>query len=113
MRRRWSGAAALVAVGLALAVSAPAAAGQGAAPPRTPDGQPDLQGVWNFSTITPLERPEEQADKAFLTAEEAAEIEQETAPGGSTRRRLRAVPAATTSSGSIRGPRWSATAGHR
>ena len=26
-------------------------------PPRTSDGRPDLQGVWNFSTITPMERP--------------------------------------------------------
>jgi hypothetical protein len=25
--------------------------------PRTPDGHPDLQGVWNFATATPLERP--------------------------------------------------------
>lgn len=38
---------------------------------RMPDGQPDLQGVWRFSTITPLERPAEFADKPFLTAEEA------------------------------------------
>ena len=36
-----------------------------------PDGQPDLQGVWRFSTITPLERPAEFADKPFLTAEES------------------------------------------
>jgi hypothetical protein len=38
---------------------------------RTRDGQPDLQGVWRFSTITPIERPAEFADKPFLTAQEA------------------------------------------
>ena len=46
--------------------------------PRTPDGQPDLQGVWDYRTITPLQRPEELGDKVFLTDEEAAELEQET-----------------------------------
>ena len=25
--------------------------------PRTPDGQPDLQGIWSNATTTPLERP--------------------------------------------------------
>ena len=35
-------------------------------------GDPDLQGVWDFGTMTPLQRPEDQADKAFLTEEEAA-----------------------------------------
>ena len=39
-------------------------------PPRLPDGNPDLQGVWDFRTLTPLERPEELADKAILGAEE-------------------------------------------
>ena len=48
------------------------------AAPRTPWGHPDLQGVWNNSTLTPLQRPEELGDKAFLTEEEAAGIEQET-----------------------------------
>ena len=43
--------------------------------PRTGWGQPDIQGVWDFRTITPMERPEELADKEFLTAEEAAEVE--------------------------------------
>jgi hypothetical protein len=46
-----------------------------AATPRTPDGRPDLQGVWSFATLTPLERPRELADKAVLTAEEAAAFE--------------------------------------
>ena len=46
-------------------------------PPRTPDGQPDLEGVWDFRTITPLERPKELGTKAFFTAEEAAKYEQE------------------------------------
>ena len=48
-------------------------------PPRTAWGAPDLQGVWDFRSITPLQRPEELADKEFLTEEEAANLEQEAA----------------------------------
>ena len=44
---------------------------------RTAWGTPDLQGVWDFRTITPLERPEERADQEFLSAEETANLEQE------------------------------------
>jgi hypothetical protein len=44
-------------------------------PPLTPDGQPDLQGVWSFATLTPLQRPENLAGKQFLTDADAAEIE--------------------------------------
>ena len=51
------------------------AAGQEA--PRTPWGDPDLKGVWDLRTATPLERPEDREDQAFLTEEEAASIEQE------------------------------------
>ncbi len=40
--------------------------------PRTPWGDPDLQGLWNHGTITPLERPEEYAGREFLTEEEIA-----------------------------------------
>jgi len=47
--------------------------------PRTVDGQPDLQGVWTNATITPFERPAQLAGKAFLTEQEAAEIEKQSA----------------------------------
>ena len=46
---------------------------------RTPDGHPDMQGVWNFSTATPMERPEDLEGKDTLTAEEAAAWEQQLA----------------------------------
>ncbi|MCY4602503.1 MAG: hypothetical protein OXF27_21575 [Acidobacteria bacterium] len=54
-------------------------AGQGGSPStsaRTPWGDPDLQGIWNFGTLTPMERPESLADQAQLTEEEAAAYEQ-------------------------------------
>ena len=38
--------------------------------PRTPDGQPDLQGLWGNKTITPMERPGSVDGRAFLTDEE-------------------------------------------
>ncbi len=42
-------------------------------PLRTPDGQPDLQGVWTNATLTPLERPTDLTGKQVFTEEEAAE----------------------------------------
>ena len=72
---------AAVLAAIAVAVLAPAvAAAQSAetAVPRTAWGAPDLAGVWDFRSITPLERPDDLADKAFLTEEEAANLEQET-----------------------------------
>jgi hypothetical protein len=47
--------------------------------PRAPDGRPDLQGNWNISTLTPLERSAELGDRQTLTAAEAAALEQRTA----------------------------------
>ncbi len=41
-------------------------------PPRTPWGDPDLQGVWSYGSLTPLQRPAAQADREFVTPEEAA-----------------------------------------
>ena len=42
--------------------------------PRTAWGKPDLQGVWDYATLTPMERPAEFADKATLTDEDVANI---------------------------------------
>ena len=41
-------------------------------PPRTPDGQPDLQGFWTNATYTPLQRPE-GVTQEFLAPDELAE----------------------------------------
>ena len=76
MNRRLHASLQIVAVGVAvLSLAAPPAAAQDSAP-RTAWGQPDLQGVWDFRSITPLQRPEDLAEKEFLTEEEAAEREQ-------------------------------------
>ena len=66
-----------VAIGLVLMMPAPAASqasGGASEVPRTADGRPDLGGVWDFRTVTPLERPAELGDKAYFTEEEAAEF---------------------------------------
>jgi hypothetical protein len=56
----------------------PSAAAQGMVP-RTPDGKPDMHGIWDFRTITPLERPNQFAEKETLSADEVAALEQRTA----------------------------------
>ena len=42
---------------------------------RLPDGQPDFQGVWTNDTITPIERPESLAGRAYLSDDEIAAME--------------------------------------
>jgi len=59
----------------AAALAAPLSA---QSPARAPDGHPDLQGTWNFSSLTPLERPAQFAGKAVLTDAEAAEFVRQT-----------------------------------
>ena len=86
-------AVAIAAVGLAVAAvdaqaqattpkaaAAPASAGapkDAAAPkvPRTPWGDPDLQGTWDYRTVTPLERAREFGTREFYTEEEKKAIE--------------------------------------
>ncbi len=72
MRHRVLASLSVVAV-VSMSAS-PVAAQTGA---RTAWGDPDLQGVWDFRTITPLERPEDLGDQEFLSEEEAANLEQE------------------------------------
>lgn len=42
--------------------------------PRTEWGQPDLQGVWNFSSNRPMQRPQQFGERQFLTPEEVMEM---------------------------------------
>jgi hypothetical protein len=79
--RGWIASGALATV---LAASAVPAIGQSgaAAPkpattktykaPKTPWGHPDLQGIWNNGTTTPLERPKDLANREYLSDEEWA-----------------------------------------
>ena len=69
----------LVSIWIAVLISASGSAfGQAKktrAVPRAPDGHPDLSGTWNTSTLTPLERPAEFAQKAVLSEQEAKDYE--------------------------------------
>jgi hypothetical protein len=75
MRYRFLAGVSAAAVLVALAISTAAPAVAQAKVPRTAWGKPDLQGIWDFRTITPLERPDNLAGKEFLTEQEAAKLE--------------------------------------
>ena len=76
-----------------IAGQAPASAAKPAAAkkwtvPRTPDGQPDLQGFWTNSTYVPLERPKNvtkdlytEQEFAAVVKEAAARESEQTEPG--------------------------------
>ena len=77
----------LLAVAVAVAVVPTLVSGQRA----SGDGRPNLEGIWNSATATPLERPRELKDKPFFTRDEAAQWErqfikgnEEPAPGAAT-----------------------------
>ena len=64
-----------LAAGLLLAPALAGAQDENWTAPRTAWGTPDLQGVWDFSTITPMERPTDLAETEVLSDEQAAALE--------------------------------------
>src|SRR5262249_8683016 len=96
MRHRYLGPVSiLVALAATAALSSTLAGGQDPQPasrrsaavsrgtaPRTPWGDPDLQGRWTNTTTTPLERPSDLAGKQVLTPEERAQRDASAAGGG-------------------------------
>jgi hypothetical protein len=74
--RPWTVAAAVIAAACVTLGGTVPAAGQTAKKSRTPWGHPDLEGIWNNSTITPLERPKEYAGREFLTEEEVRKLDE-------------------------------------
>jgi len=71
MRRRLLAPLLVVVAAGVLSAAAPA-------PPRLPWGDPDLEGVWTYATMTPLERSRDFGTKSVLTEAEAAEFERQT-----------------------------------
>ena len=61
----------------ALTILAAAPAGAQTEPPRTAWGAPDLGGVWDYRSITRMERPETFSEQEFLTAEQVADLERQ------------------------------------
>ena len=76
-QRRLASLGMLAAVAAFVCLLAAPAAAQDWTVPRTAWGEPDIQGVWDFRTVTPMERPDEFQGQEFLTEEEAAALEQQ------------------------------------
>ena len=66
-------------VAILSAIAAGAQTGGTYTPPKTPWGEPDLQGIWSGDTLTPVERPARFANRPVLTEQEAEAIEEDIA----------------------------------
>ena len=86
LARRFVASVVVLLLGLA---GTAGAGGQGAASAtqRTPWGDPDLQGIWEYWTFTPLQRPDDLSDRAVLTEEEAAAVGERSRQAALTRDR--------------------------
>ena len=86
------GCLAVIVIARAVSLAGQGAAAAGRAPadkgwkvPRMPWGHPDLQGIWNNGTTTPLERPRDLENREFLSDEEWAARAKESATRADTR----------------------------
>ncbi|MDX1384001.1 MAG: hypothetical protein R3190_10190, partial [Thermoanaerobaculia bacterium] len=61
-----------------LLAAAPAALAADAAAKTLPNGKPDLSGVYDAGTVTPVDRPSHFGDNLYLTPEEAQKLEAQT-----------------------------------
>ena len=71
---RMLSAIGVMVMALPLCAQAQSTATKAWTPPRTPDGHPDLHGIWTTQTYTPLQRPKRYAGQEFLTDREATEL---------------------------------------
>ena len=94
-----------LATALLLATSVAAQSGNDSV--RTVDGRPDLSGVWDFRTVTPLERPAELADQEFLSEEEVAAYAAERVLASNADLNREARKLETTDRGQVNGTRES------
>ena len=95
------------AVAVLLSTQADAQSGSDSFTLRTADGHPNLTGVWDFRTVTPLERPEEFADQEFLSEEEVAAYAAERVLANNADLNREEKKATTTSRGQVNGTRES------
>jgi hypothetical protein len=93
---------AAAAVSAVVALDAQSAPARPAAPKpytaKTSWGDPDLQGVWDYKTITPVERPAAMGDRQFLNDEEVARLE------GNAAKRLDSPPDENTPANLVHAP---------
>jgi hypothetical protein len=91
MRIRFSTANCVYSLVLAAVLLAPASGQVPSKPaaslPRTPDGRPNLEGIWTNNTLTPLERPADLRDTPTLTEQAAAAYEKQVVTGRNRDRR--------------------------
>ena len=74
--KRWMLLAGVLLMVPGIALAQPG--GSATSVPHTSWGDPDLQGVWDFRSLTPMERPSELSGQEVFTAEEAAEFSADT-----------------------------------
>jgi hypothetical protein len=96
MKRRVLVIASLVALSAVVSLDAQSKAKPYAT--KMPWGDPDLQGVWDYKTITPLERPAAMGDRQFLNEEEVSRLE------GNAAKRLDSPPDQDTPVGLVHAP---------